>query len=166
MHTLDEIATQLGTSQEQAVNKVIALQEDLSASRREVEALQRKLAKVNFDEMIENQLETINGKQALISELDGVPMDTMREMTDWFRSKVSQGVMVLASDVNGKPQIIVAVSDALVKDGIKAGNLIKPIAEVVGGGGGGRPQMAQAGGKDSTKIAEALEKARRLIAEA
>jgi len=166
MQTLSQIASQLGTTQEQAVNKVIALQDDLSASRREVEALQRKLAKVNFDEMIENQLETINGKQALISELDGVPMDTMREMTDWFRNKVDNGVMVLASDINGKPQIIVAVSDALVKDGIKAGNLIKPIAAVVGGGGGGRPQMAQAGGKDSSKIGDALEKARSLITEA
>ena len=90
----------------------------------------------------------------------------MREMTDWFRNKVERGVMVLASDVKGKPQIIVAVSDALVKDGVKAGNLIKPIAQVVGGGGGGRPQMAQAGGRDSSKISDALQKARDLIAEA
>ena len=166
IQTLDTVAAQLSTTQDQAVDKVITLQEDLSSSRRQVEALQRKLAKVNFDEMIENQLESINGKQALVSELDGVPMDTMREMTDWFRNKVDHGVMVLASDVNGKPQIIVAVSDTLVKDGIKAGNLIKPIAQVVGGGGGGRPQMAQAGGRDSSKISDALEKARSLIAEA
>lgn len=166
MQTLDTIAAQLGTTQDLAVNKVIALQDELSTSRREIENLQRKLAKFNFDEMIDSQLESINGKQALVSQLDGVPMDTMREMTDWFRNKVDRGVMVLASDVNGKPQIIVAVSDALVKDGIKAGNLIKPIAQVVGGGGGGRPQMAQAGGHDSSKIADALQKARDLIAEA
>lgn len=166
MQTLDRIASQLGTSQDLAVNKVIALQDELSTSRREIENLQRKLAKFNFDEMIDTQLESINGKQALVSQLDGVPMDTMREMTDWFRNKVDRGVMVLASDVNGKPQIIVAVSDALVKDGVKAGNLIKPIAQVVGGGGGGRPQMAQAGGRDSSKIADALQKARDLIAEA
>ena len=62
------------------------------------------------------------------------------------------GVMVLASDVSGRPQIVVAVSDALVKDGIRAGDFIKPIARIVGGGGGGRPQMAQAGGVDSSKI--------------
>ena len=62
--------------------------------------------------------------------------------------------MVLASDIDGRPQIVVAVSDELVKDGIRAGDLIKPIAsKVVGGGGGGRPQMAQAGGRDSSKIA-------------
>ena len=166
MQTLDYLAAQLGTTQDQAVSKVVALQNELSASRRQVENLQRKLAKVNFDEMVANQIESINGKQALVSQLDGVPMDTMREMTDWFRNKVDRGVMVLASDINGKPQIIVAVSDTLVKDGIKAGDLIKPIAQVVGGGGGGRPQMAQAGGRDSSKISDALQKARDLIAQA
>lgn len=166
MQTLSSIASHLGTIENQAFKRITSLQDELSATRREVENLQRKLAKFNFDEMIESQLEEINGKQALLAELDGVPMDTMREMTDWFRNKVNNGVMVLASDVNGKPQIIIAVSDALVKEGVKAGDLIRPIAQVVGGGGGGRPQMAQAGGKDSAKIPEALQKARDLIAEA
>ncbi len=166
MQTLSSIASHLGTTENQAYKRITSLQDELSATRREVENLQRKLAKFNFDEMIESQLEEINGKQALLAELDGVPMDTMREMTDWFRNKVDNGVMVLASDVNGKPQIIIAVSDTLVKEGIKAGDLIRPIAQVVGGGGGGRPQMAQAGGKDSAKIPEALQKARDLIAEA
>jgi alanyl-tRNA synthetase len=166
LETLHAIANSLGTTQDQAIQRIGALQDELSSTRREVEDLQRKLAKFNFDEMIETQLETINGKQALLAQLENVPMDTMREMTDWFRNKVDNGVMVLASDINGKPQIIVAVSDALVKEGIKAGNLIKPIAQVVGGGGGGRPQMAQAGGKDSARISEALDKARELINEA
>lgn len=164
--TLETISAHLGTTSDQAVKRVIAIQDELSATRRQLADLQRKLAKVNFDEMLENQLENINGKQALIAHVDDIPMDTMREMTDWFRNKVEKGVMVLASDVNGKPQLIVAVSDSLVKDGVKAGNLIKPIAEVVGGGGGGRPQMAQAGGKDSSKIEDALKKARELIANA
>ena len=103
--------------------------------------------------------------QALVAELDNTPMETMREMTDWFRNRVDKGVMVLASDINGRPQIVVAVSDALVKDGLRAGDLIKPIAKVVGGGGGGRPQMAQAGGRDSSKIAQALQTARELLAD-
>ena len=166
LETLNLIAVNMGTTSDQAVNRITALQDELSSTRREVENLQRKLAKFSFDEMIETRLESINGKQALLAQLEGVPMDTMREMTDWFRNKVDNGVMVLASDVNGKPQIIVAVSDALVKDGVKAGNLIKPIAQVVGGGGGGRPQMAQAGGRDSSKIPEALDKARELLTEA
>lgn len=166
LETLDRVAVQLGTTPEQTMKRVVALQDELSATRRQVADLQRKLAKVSFDEMLVSQLEDINGKKALIAQVDNIPMDTMREMTDWFRNKVEGGVMVLASDVNDKPQIIVAVSDALVQKGVKAGNLIKPIAEVVGGGGGGRPQMAQAGGKDSSKIGEALQKARDLIAQA
>jgi len=166
LETLNRIADQLGTSADMAVHKIITLQTELGAARREIENLQRKLAKGSFDQMIDRQLESLNGKQALLARLDGIPMETMREMTDWFRNKVESGVMVLASDVNGKPQIVVAVSDQLVKDGIRAGDLIKPIAKVVGGGGGGRPQMAQAGGRDSSKIGAALKKARDLIAQA
>ena len=166
LETLNQIASQLGAAADTAVNKIIAMQTELAAAQREIENLRRRLAKDSFDQMIDKQLESLNGKRALVARLDGIPMETLREMTDWFRNKVENGVMVLASDVNGKPQIVVAVSDQLVKDGIKAGDLIKPIAKVVGGGGGGRPQMAQAGGRDSSKIDAALKKARDLITQA
>lgn len=166
LETLNQIASQLGVSADMAVNKIIALQTELGAAQREIENLRRRLAKDSFDQMIDTQLESLNGKRALVARLDGIPMATLREMTDWFRNKVENGVMVLASDVNGKPQIVVAVSDQLVKDGIRAGDLIKPIAKIVVGGGGGRPQMAQAGGRDSGKIGAALKKARDLIIQA
>ena len=166
LSALDNIARQLGAVPAQAVGRIVALQNDLANARREADALRRKQAKYNFDEMIDQQLESLNGKQALLAELENTPVETMREMTDWFRNRVDKGVMVLASDINGRPQIVVAVSDALVKTGLRAGDLIKPIAKVVGGGGGGRPQMAQAGGRDSSKIADALQTARDLIAKA
>ena len=160
---LDEIISQLGAAPGQAQQRIAALQSDLAAARRDNETLQRKLAKSRFDDMLRD-LESLNGKQALLAQLDNTPMDAMREMADWFRNRVERGVMVLASDSSGRPQIVVAVSDALVKDGTRAGELIKPIARVVGGGGGGRPQMAQAGGRDSSKIPQALATARELIA--
>ncbi len=163
---LNQIARQLGASPDMALNKIIALQTELGAAQREIGNLRRRLAKNSFDQMIDSRLESLNGKRALVARLDGIPMETMREMADWFRSRVDNGVMVLAGDVNGKPQIVVAVSDKLVKGGLRAGDLIKPIAKVIGGGGGGRPQMAQAGGKDSRKIDSALKKARDLIAQA
>ena len=163
---VEEIARQLGASPVSLADKVGGLQRELVDARREINALRRELAKSSFDEMLDTQLESINGKQGLVVRLDAVPMETMREMTDWFRNRVEKGVMVLASDIGGRPQIVVAVSDALVKDGVRAGDLIKPIARIVGGGGGGRPQMAQAGGKDSSKISDALERARDLIAKA
>ena len=163
---VDEIAAQLGTTPDSAANRLSGLQTELAGTRREIDILRRRLAKTSFDEMLDTQLESINGKQGLVVQLDAVPIEIMREMTDWFRNRVEKGVMVLASEIDGRPQIVVAVSDALVKDGVRAGDLIKPIAQVVGGGGGGRPQMAQAGGKDSSKISAALERARDLIAQA
>jgi alanyl-tRNA synthetase len=96
--------------------------------------------------------------------MDEVSPDTLREMSDWFRGAVKSGVMVLGSVSDGKPQVVVAVTDDLTKKGLHAGNLIKQIAAVVGGGGGGRPNMAQAGGKDSAKLPDALQTARQLIA--
>ena len=161
---LTAIGRQLGAPPELATNRIRGLQAELGDARREIETLQRKLARHRFNRMIERDLESLNGVQALVAKLDNTPMDTMREMADWFRNRVDKGVMALASDVNGRPQIVVAVSDALVKDGLRAGDLIKPIARIVGGGGGGRPQMAQAGGVDSSKIPEALAAARDLIA--
>jgi alanyl-tRNA synthetase len=96
--------------------------------------------------------------------LDGVSPETMREMSDWFRNAVKSGVMVLGSVSDERPQLLVAVTDDLTKKGLHAGNLIKQIAPVIGGGGGGRPNMAQAGGKDASKLPAALETARNLIA--
>ncbi len=162
LNTLDAIVEQLGAVPGQAQDRLASLQAELAAARRENEFLQRKLAKSRFDDLL-HELETLNGVKALLAQLDNTPMEAMREMADWFRNRVDRGVMVLASDSSGRPQIVVAVSDALVKDGTRAGDLIKPIARVVGGGGGGRPQMAQAGGRDSSKIPQALATARALI---
>jgi alanyl-tRNA synthetase len=161
---LHTISGRLGTTPENAINRIEALEDELKTSRKKLDELQRKLAKVSFDEMVGN-LEAINGKQALIAQLDGVPSETLREMADWFRNKVREkGVLVLGSDIDGKPMLLVALTDDLVKAGLKAGEIIKPVAEIVGGGGGGRPNMAQAGGKDSSKLPEALKKAREVLA--
>ena len=83
-------------------------------------------------------------------------MDTLREMTDWFKDKVGSGTAVLSTVRNGKPIIIAAVTDDLIKRGIKAGDIVREVAKMVGGGGGGRPNLAQAGGRDASKLPEAL----------
>ncbi|MFN8530743.1 MAG: alanine--tRNA ligase [Anaerolineae bacterium] len=163
LNTLHQVAAQVGSLQEDLPQRVNALQDELGNARRQIAALQRDIAKANFDRLM-GQLETINGKQALIAQIDGASPDMLREMSDWFRSKVvKSGVMVLGSVVDDKPQLVVAVTDDLTKQGLHAGNLIKQIAPVVGGGGGGRPTMAQAGGKDASKLADALAAARSLI---
>ena len=91
-------------------------------------------------------------------------MEILREMADWFKSKVQNGVLVLGGTVDSKPQLLVSVTGDLTKKGYHAGNLIKAIAPLIGGGGGGRPDMAQAGGKDTAKLPEALDAARRALA--
>jgi alanyl-tRNA synthetase len=101
----------------------------------------------------------------LIAQVDDTSVETLREMADWFRGVVNQnGVVVLGSVTDGKPQLLVAVTDDLTKQGLHAGNLIKMIAPLVGGGGGGRPNIAQAGGKDPAKLPAALAEARKLLA--
>lgn len=160
--TLAQLNTLLGSG-ESVQAKVEALQSDLANTRKQVAILQGKLAKVQFDGLM-NQLETLNGKQVLIAQPTEVTSDTLREMSDWFKNKIQQnGVIVLGADIAGKPSVLVAVTDDLVKTGLKAGDLIKPIAAEVGGGGGGRPNLAQAGGKDSSKLPQALAKARELL---
>ena len=89
----------------------------------------------------------------LLDELDA---DSLRLLIDRFRSSNPSGVAVLASIKNGQPIIVAAVTEDLVARGLHAGELVKSVAEVVGGGGGGKPTLAQAGGKDASKLPEAL----------
>jgi alanyl-tRNA synthetase len=162
LNTLSQLAHRLGTTPDQAGNRLDNLQAELAASKKQIAQLQREIARSRFNEMI-NNLENLNGVPALIGQLDGMTMDNLREVSDWYRNKVKSGVLVLGSVADDRPQLIVTVSDDLTKKGLHAGNLIKEIAAVVGGGGGGRPNMAQAGGKDASKLPEALETARTLI---
>lgn len=165
MAQLEALANQLGSSPDLALKRLEGLQEELHQSRKQVNELQRKLARFSFNEKLE-QLETIQGAQVLIDQLQDIPMDTMREMSDWFRNKVQDNsVLILGSNINDKPQLLVVVSDDLIKRGLKAGDLVSQMAKIVGGGGGGRPNMAQAGGNDASKLEEALNKGRQIIAE-
>jgi alanyl-tRNA synthetase len=83
-------------------------------------------------------------------------MDTLREMSDWFRNRLGSVVIVLGAVINGKPNFVAAITPDLVERGLKAGALVKQVARVVGGGGGGRPTLAEAGGRDPDRLDEAL----------
>jgi alanyl-tRNA synthetase len=98
----------------------------------------------------------VSGAAVLAVVLADADADTLRLMADQFRQKYPSGVAALASVVDGKPVIVGAVTDDLVKRGLHAGDLVKRIAQVVGGGGGGKPNLAQAGGKDPAKLPEGL----------
>jgi alanyl-tRNA synthetase len=165
LDTLGHLAAQFSTTNESVAERVAALQTELAQAKKQAAQLQRELARRSFDALLAD-VEPVNGTQALIAQIEDAPPDTLREMSDWFRSAIKSGVMVLGSVIDGKPQLVVSVTDDLTKKGFHAGNLIKGIAAEVGGGGGGRPTMAQAGGKDPNRLTAALEKARELIAAA
>ncbi|MBL8131099.1 MAG: alanine--tRNA ligase [Anaerolineae bacterium] len=159
---LNQISAQLSAQPEQIGARLSALQDELSGARKQIAALQRELARQRFQALL-GSTETINEKHVLIAQISDVPLDMLREMSDWFRGAVNSGVMVLGSIIDGKPQLFVTVTDDLTKQGIHAGNLVKQIAAVVEGGGGGRPNMAQAGGRNAAKLPEALALARQLL---
>jgi alanyl-tRNA synthetase len=164
LDTLAEVAARLGTTPEHAAERLTLLQEELSANKKQIAQLQRDLARYRFEQLM-THLKESNGVPTLVGQVSDVPLDTLREMSDWFRGKVKSGVMVIGSIVDDKPQLVVAVTDDLTKKGLHAGDIVKKLAAMVGGGGGGRPTMAQAGGKEGDKLPSALEAAPQLIAD-
>jgi alanyl-tRNA synthetase len=106
-----------------------------------------------------NQVCEVEGVKLLPAKLEGVDMNGLRDLGDQLREKLGEGVVLLASVNEGKVNLMAAATDGAMKKGAHAGNLIKGIAALVGGGGGGRPNMAQAGGKNPAGIQDALDKA-------
>ncbi|PJF28964.1 MAG: alanine--tRNA ligase [Phototrophicales bacterium] len=163
LDTLAHVAGQLQTTPENIVHRVTALQDEISQNRKLIEKLRREIARQTFHAKID-ALETIGGVSVMILQLEDTPVETIREMSDWFKGKAKSGIFVAGSSFEDKPLLMVTVTDDLTKT-YQAGNIIKQIAPIIGGGGGGRPNMAQAGGKDVSKIPEALQKAREVISQ-
>ncbi|KRM13456.1 alanine--tRNA ligase [Paucilactobacillus suebicus] len=139
-------------------HKVELLQEQIKELERQNESLQGKLTSQQANDVFGNVLDTSKG--TLIAAQVKVPgMQQLRQLADTWRSKQLSDVLVIATAVDGKANLLVAVSDEKVKQGIKAGDLIKAIAPSIGGGGGGRPNLAQAGGKNPAGIEDALSQA-------
>ena len=109
------------------------------------------------------QAEQVGGATVVVGLLSDTPIEQARTAMDSLKKKAKSAVIVLGmADGEGKVTLLAGVTDDLIKK-IKAGDIVKEIAPVVGGGGGGRPQMAQAGGKDPDKLPEAMEKAREMV---
>ena len=130
----------------------------------EVESLKGKLARESVGD-IASQVQEVCGVKLLALQVDGADMNGLRTLGDQMKEKLGEGVVVLASGADGKVNLMVTATEGVMKKGAHAGNLVKAIASCVGGGGGGRPNMAQAGGKNAAGIPEALEKAKEVLAE-
>lgn len=130
----------------------------------ENESLKSKLAKDSLGD-VASQVTEIQGIKFLATAVEDVDMNGLRDLGDQLKMQLGEGVVVLASAKDGKVNLIVMATDQAMKQGAHAGNLIKAIAPCVGGGGGGRPNMAQAGGKNPSGIQEALAKAKEVLTE-
>ena len=139
--------------------KIEHMQAEIKALTSENESLKSKAAKEALGDVMD-QIVEVKGVKLLASAVDGVDMNGLRDLGDQLKEQLGEGVIVLASSCEGKVNLIVMATDAAMKQGAHAGNLIKSIAGKVGGGGGGRPNMAQAGGKDPAGILEAIAEAK------
>lgn len=142
--------------------KVVAIQDNLDDARKEIGKLRQAGAADEFNQKLAS-VPLVNGVPVLTAVLKNADVDTLRQMCDLFRQKYPSGVVALGSVSNDKPMIICAVTDDLVKRGLNAGEIVKTAAAVMGGSGGGRPNLAQAGGKDADKLNEAIDQVLPLV---
>ena len=159
---LAQAAALLKTTPNELADKISHLQAELKAAQSENESLKSKLAQDALGDVM-NQVQEVKGVKLLAASLEGVDMNGLRDLGDQLKEKLGEGVVVLASAKGGKVSLLAMATDAAQKAGAHAGNLIKGMAAIVGGGGGGRPNMAQAGGKNPEKIGEALEAAAEIL---
>ena len=160
--TLKEAAALLKVSPADVVKRITALQEEVKTLSKENDKLKAKIAKAAAGD-VTSEAEDVNGIKVLVKALSGVDMNGMRDLGDEAKQKLGEAVILYATENDGKVNLMATATEGAIKKGAHAGNLIKEVASLVGGGGGGRPNMAQAGGKNPSGIPDALKKAKEVI---
>ena len=154
---MEKAAKLLKANPNKVTEKIEHLLAEMKALASENESMKSKLAKDALGDVMD-KVQEVKGVKLLATSVAGVDMNGLRELGDQLKEKLGEGVVVLASDCDGKVNLIAMVTEEVMKKGAHAGNLIKGIAALVGGGGGGRPNMAQAGGKNPAGIPDAIAK--------
>ena len=166
--TAEEHELLIGVSQKLSVKpdelpaRIISLNNQLREAEKKIKSMQSQLATSNIDAYIKKLIE-INGVPFLSLHIGELPMDNLRQVLDQLRQKIPSGVILVASESSGKACFAASISDDFVNKGIHAGQLIGKVAAVADGGGGGKPEKAQAGGKDPSKIEDALREAKKYL---
>ncbi|MDW7673158.1 MAG: alanine--tRNA ligase [Bacillota bacterium] len=155
-------AAMLKTPVAEVSDKVEALLTELKAKEKEIEHLKGKLAISQVDQLLEQAVE-IKGIKLLSVETQAATMDDLRAMADLLRDKLASGIVLVGAVSQDKVNLVAMATKDVIAQGVHAGNLIKATAQIVGGGGGGRPDMAQAGGKVPEKLKEALASATKIV---
>ena len=161
--TVAEAAKALKANPANLVERLEHIMAEMKALASENESLKSKAAKDALGDVM-NQVVEVKGVKLLATSVDGVDMNALRDLGDQLKEKLGEGVVVLLSNQDGKVNMITMATEGAIKAGAHAGNLIKGIAALVGGGGGGRPNMAQAGGKNPAGIPEAIVESAKVLA--
>ncbi len=159
---MNKIAQAVSAKADEVPDKIAGLVNALEEEKRRTLALERELSKQAVGSFL-NQVEIIKDIKVLAAKADNARPQTLREMGDMLRDKLQSGIIVLGTIYEEKPAFIAFVTPDLVAKGYHAGKIIKQVAALTGGSGGGRPEMAQAGGKDESRIDEALRLVKTLI---
>ncbi len=160
---IGRLSRRLNTTPGELESRVEALDAELEAERRRAQQLERQAGRAEVDTLL-GAAENVNGASVLVSRVPAGSVEAMREMGDMLRDRLGSAVVVLGAVLGDRPSFLAMVTKDLTPR-VHAGNLIKQVAAVTGGGGGGRPEMAQAGGKDAARLDEALQVAKRLARE-
>jgi alanyl-tRNA synthetase len=154
---LNQVAGLLESNPLVLPEKITSLLDELSVSRKQITALRQNQVLAEFDQKL-LEIKLVGDVKVISTKLNDADADTLRQMTDRFRQRFpSRAIAVLGSVKDGRPTIIAAVTEDLLKNGINAVDLVRFVAAPMGGGGGGKPILAQAGGKDATQMDKALE---------
>lgn len=162
---LEQIADQVKVTPDQVEQKIATLLEQLSAQDKEIARLRRELVK-RQGENVDSLVTQVDGVRVLTHIVDAPNQDLLREQSDFYRDKIGSGIVALGAVINEKPSMIVAVTPDLVERGYDAQRIVRASAPVMGGGGGGKPSLAQAGGKDATKLRDALDQVVKVVSQA
>ena len=161
---VEELSAQLKSPAEEIADKVAALVKERDSERRRADRLERDAARREAEGLL-GQVQDVDGAQVVAARVDAPNVETMREMGDFLKAKLGSVFVVLSSVINDRPMFVAMATPDLVAKGVHAGNIVKRVAKVAGGGGGGSPEMAQAGGKDKSKVSAALDEVARLVRE-
>ncbi|MEG0004498.1 MAG: alanine--tRNA ligase [Clostridium sp.] len=159
--TLKDVAKSLKANAKEVAKKAETVMAELKEKDKEIEALKAEMAKGAAGDILEGA-EEIKGVKVITSKVE-LDANALRDLGDNLRDKLGKSAIVLASTKGDKVMLLAMASKDAVSEGVHAGNIVKEIAKITGGGGGGRPDMAQAGGKDVTKVDEALVTAKQII---
>ncbi|WP_244833263.1 alanine--tRNA ligase [Clostridium sp. BJN0001] len=161
-NVLKEVSSKFKCSEKELISKAEQVLKELKDKDKEIQLLKAKFASMGIDDIIESAKE-VNGIKVISYSINDVDSETLRELCEKVRDKVSKSIVLLMSTIDGKVIICAMADKEAVKVGAHCGKLIKQISKILGGGGGGRPDMAQAGGKKPENIAEAIGESYKIV---